>query len=221
MQFQGLSQSFGGASLPRDSHLVQAIAAQEGDEALENDELEERALRRLSRQRRQEAKKARVERERARERQPATLESFLEEPDEERHRRDEEDAALLSGDSDEDSDNDDEDTGHPNGQGTSALDASTPYSAGASLKKHTSNRSSWARRISIAAPVNHSGFSGIVAGPASEFTPLLGVPTTPNNRKASISTLTPRPLQRLYKSGAPVNPARKVGFPSLRVEASV
>lgn len=206
MQFQGLSQSFGGASLPRDSHLVQAIAAQEGDEALENDELEERALRKVARQRRKDARKAAVERQRARERQPSTLESFLEEAEErDAHaiHRHEEEEALLSAESDDESD-DEELAGH----GTSALDTSSAIHAGPSSRK-MSMKSAWSRRLSVAAPASQSGFASVIAGAASEFTPLLGVPSA-SNRKASISTLTPRPLQRLYKGGAPVSPARKV-----------
>lgn len=204
MQFQGLSQSFGGASLPRDSHLVQAIAAQEGDEALENDELEERELRKLARERRREARKAAIERQKARERQPSTLESFLEEGEErDAHaiHRHEEEEALLSGESDEDSDDDDY------VRGTSALDTASSIQAGPSKRK-MSIRSAWSRRLSVAAPANQSGFGGLIAGAPTEFTPLLGVPST-GSRKASVSTLTPRPLQRLYKGGAPLNPARK------------
>lgn len=208
MQFQGLSQSFGGASLPRDSHLVQAIAAQEGDEAWENDELEERALRRVARERRRDARKAAIERQKARERQPSTLDNFLEEAEErDAHaiHRHEEENALLSGESDEDSDEDDEDGLV---RQTSGAHGSTSgiHAGAASIK------SAWSRRLSVAGPANQSGFGGIIAGaPASEYTPLLGVPQT-THRKASISTLTPRPLQRLYKSGDPVNPARKVSL---------
>lgn len=209
MQFQGLSQSFGGASLPRDSHLVQAIAAQEGDEALENDELEERELRKAARQRRRDARKAATERQKARERQPSTLESFLEEPEERDHPRREEEA-LLSGESDDDASDEDELTHE-----TSALDAtsSSAVHAGPSKRK-MSVKSAWSRRLSAAAPANQSGFASVIAGAASEFTPLLGVPSA-SNRKASISTLTPRPLQRLYKGGAPVSPARKVSVSAL------
>jgi hypothetical protein len=207
MQFQGLSQSFGGASLPRDSHLVQALAAQEGDEALENDQQEERRLRRAARQHKREKERARLQRQR--DRRPSNLESFLEEDEEHRDHHDEE-QALLSGDDEEDSDDEDSDIEDHRGSGEASTSA-------APARRKLSVRSGWSGRLTAHTPIspnaaahaNLSGFASMIAGQPSEFTPLLAVPSAAGNRKASISTLTPRPLQRLYK-GPTVSPARKV-----------
>lgn len=190
MQFQNnaLSQSFS-ASLPRDQFLISAFTPADEEEAAQSDELEERRLRNEERKRQREN----------RSRRPSTLHSFIsgerplspqeEEQSDDEEALDDEDESYLDGDSDEEA----------RVLGTSTSSAAARGKLGSSLGVPPAHLNS-----SLNGSVGRA--SGRNVHP-TESSPLLG--SSIAGRRASMATLTPGPLQRVFK-GPSANPSRKV-----------
>lgn len=183
MQFQALSTSYG-ASNPRDQFIIQALSSRDAAERDEDDEREERRLRA------QEQKRLREERKR----RPSVLSSYIADSEQlEPFDEEEGDEAALEDASFAGSD-DEESARAPALRSENDNDGDR-----LSPRKSPSSQ----QHLGVHARRPSSGSSKKPPHSPSESTPLIP------SRRLSTSTLTPKPLQRVFKSPT-VGATRKV-----------
>lgn len=191
MQFQGLSASYGASSLPRDQFIIQAFASADTEEQHEADTEEERALRLQHQRRLREERK----------RRPSALSSYISEEGRLTPTTEEEDEEALSLDEEED-DDEPEGPAHNNAARSPGASLTIPQNTGSAYllpQPPGLTAGGVARKQSTTS----FGRLGSKTTGNSESTPLLA------QRRASIATLTPGPIQRVFKGSSP-SASRKV-----------
>lgn len=197
MQFtNALSQSYS-ASLPRDEFLAAAFTPADEEVQQRADKLEERRLRR------QERAKLRQKRGR----RPSTLHSFI--------LGDHEDPLLEESSEDSGDDGEDDDLGSVFDE-ESALDNESRVSGAPSARQGATGGRYGATTTSSDAGLlpppsitgNGRKLSQKSARRPSVLSPI-GENTALLSRRASMATLTPKPLQKIFTAGATVNASKK------------